>query len=199
MQIGHCALRCASAAIGDEEGCAAWLRATPFCARAACTRARLLAANPFGCKHEAEGGGLGSAGETAPLPEAATSHAAATSLLGAECGHQLRANPVTPSGVLGAAFRPRSMVALEGLDESRQSCFLVATSICRPCRAQTCSARNSRPSHLSTRVSQSRTSTSAAANEHRTLAIRADVSSRCPVARAAIPYVGRASPGSCCR
>ncbi len=53
---------------GDEKGRAAWLRAAPYCARAACTRARSLAASPFGCKHESESGRLGSVGETAALP-----------------------------------------------------------------------------------------------------------------------------------
>jgi hypothetical protein len=41
-------------AIGDEEGCAPRLRAAPLFARAACTRAKLLAAMPLGCKHDAE-------------------------------------------------------------------------------------------------------------------------------------------------
>src|ERR1035441_2643049 len=53
-QVHSSRRRRAGPAVGDEEGCAARLRATPFFARAACTRAKSLAAIPFGCKHDAE-------------------------------------------------------------------------------------------------------------------------------------------------
>ncbi len=44
----------ASLAFGEEEGCAARLRAAQFFGRARRPRAKSLAAMPFGCKHEAE-------------------------------------------------------------------------------------------------------------------------------------------------
>ena len=53
-QPGDAARLGSSPGFGDEEGCAARLRATRVFARAACTRAKSLAAIPFGRKHDAE-------------------------------------------------------------------------------------------------------------------------------------------------
>ena len=92
----------ASPAFGDEEGCAASLRAAPFCARAACTRARSLASNPFGCKHEAENGRL----RDWPRPPAfrSTSYTAPRSVPGWSSSAPTT-NTLHPSG---ASARPNS-------------------------------------------------------------------------------------------